>query len=230
MRLVRSSARSPRAERRARRGTVPLEPTPTGRAGARGCRRRDETRRSGTRPGGCGTRRARWQMAPWCGPPFRAGARGHSRLSLRPPECGARSVSGRRLKAPRPTSPPGRRPPPSRARERWSRERSAGREAPRRTARRPASPPSPPVGDGRVAAASRGARQGFSCMRPSARRGFRTESETRNVRSKCRCSCVLQFTCRRAVCGVLHRPTCQVIHRSGLCLRLPALSRGAGSR
>jgi hypothetical protein len=53
-------------------------------------------------------------------------------------------------------------------------------------------------------------------MRPSARRGLRTESETRNVRSKCRCSCVLQFTCRRAFSGVLHRPTCQVIHRSGL--------------
>jgi hypothetical protein len=59
-------------------------------------------------------------------------------------------------------------------------------------------------------------------VRPSARRGLRTESETRNVRSKCRCSCVLQFTCRRAFCGVLHRPTCQVIHRSGLYLRSDA--------
>lgn len=39
------------------------------------------------------------------------------------------------------------------------------------------------------------------------------------MRSTCRCSCVLQFTCRRAFCGVLHRPTCQVIHRSGLWLR-----------
>lgn len=38
----------------------------------------------------------------------------------------------------------------------------------------------------------------------------------RNVRSKCRCSCVLQFTRRRAVCSALHRPTSQVIHRSGL--------------
>jgi hypothetical protein len=30
------------------------------------------------------------------------------------------------------------------------------------------------------------------------------------------CSCVLQFTRRRAVCSVLHRPTSRVIHRSGL--------------
>ena len=36
------------------------------------------------------------------------------------------------------------------------------------------------------------------------------------MRSKCRCSCVLQFTCRRAICCVLHRPTSRVIHRSGL--------------
>ena len=40
----------------------------------------------------------------------------------------------------------------------------------------------------------------------------------RNVRSKRRCSCVLQFTRRRAFCCVLHRPTSQVIHRSGLCI------------
>lgn len=52
--------------------------------------------------------------------------------------------------------------------------------------------------------------------RPSARRGPGTESMDRNVRSKCRCSCILQFTCRRAICCVLHRPTSQVIHRSGL--------------
>ena len=32
------------------------------------------------------------------------------------------------------------------------------------------------------------------------------------MRSKCRCSCVLQFTRRRAVSCVLHRPTSQVIH------------------
>jgi hypothetical protein len=32
------------------------------------------------------------------------------------------------------------------------------------------------------------------------------------VRSKCRCSCVLQFTFRHAVSCVLHRPSSQVIH------------------
>ena len=32
------------------------------------------------------------------------------------------------------------------------------------------------------------------------------------MRSKCRCSCVLQFTFRRAVSCVLHRPPSQVIH------------------
>ena len=46
----------------------------------------------------------------------------------------------------------------------------------------------------------------------------------RNMRSKCRCSCVLQFTFRRAVSCVLHRPPSQVIHCtvlffSGLSLR-----------
>lgn len=40
-------------------------------------------------------------------------------------------------------------------------------------------------------------------------------AQGRNVRSKCRCSCVLQFTRRRAVCCVFHRPTSRVIHRSG---------------
>ena len=34
----------------------------------------------------------------------------------------------------------------------------------------------------------------------------------RNMRSKCRCSYVLQFTFRHAVCCVLHRPPSQVIH------------------
>ena len=33
-----------------------------------------------------------------------------------------------------------------------------------------------------------------------------------NMRSKCRCSCVLQFTFRHAVGCVLHRPPSQVIH------------------
>lgn len=51
--------------------------------------------------------------------------------------------------------------------------------------------------------------------RPSARRGPGIVSVDRNVRSKCRCSCVLQFTIWRAISCVLHRPTSQVIHRSG---------------
>jgi len=34
----------------------------------------------------------------------------------------------------------------------------------------------------------------------------------RNMRSKCRCSCVLQFTLRQAVSCFLHRPASQVIH------------------
>lgn len=38
------------------------------------------------------------------------------------------------------------------------------------------------------------------------------QARVRNMRSKCRCSYVLQFTFRRAVCCVLHRPPSQVIH------------------
>ena len=38
------------------------------------------------------------------------------------------------------------------------------------------------------------------------------QAAVRNMRSKCRCSCVLQFTFRRAVSCVLHRPPSQVIH------------------
>lgn len=37
-------------------------------------------------------------------------------------------------------------------------------------------------------------RQSCSLARPSARSGSGTVSKNRNVRSKCRCSCVLQFT------------------------------------
>lgn len=40
----------------------------------------------------------------------------------------------------------------------------------------------------------------------------------RHVRSKCRCSCVLQFTLRRAVSCVLHRPPSQVIRCIVLCV------------
>ena len=39
------------------------------------------------------------------------------------------------------------------------------------------------------------------------------------MRSKCRCSCVLQFTFRRAVSCVLHRPPSQVIHCTVLCFK-----------
>ena len=34
----------------------------------------------------------------------------------------------------------------------------------------------------------------------------------RNLRSKCRCSCVLQFTWHLGVSSVLHRPLSQIIH------------------
>ena len=48
----------------------------------------------------------------------------------------------------------------------------------------------------------------------------------RNMRSKCRCSCVLQFTFRRAVSCVLHRPPSQVIHCTVLFLIQACPSRG----
>ena len=48
----------------------------------------------------------------------------------------------------------------------------------------------------------------------------------RNMRSKCRCSCVLQFTFRRAVSCVLHRPPSQVIHCTVLFLFRACPSRG----
>lgn len=40
----------------------------------------------------------------------------------------------------------------------------------------------------------------------------RGRTPVRNMRSKCRCSYVLQFTFRRAASCVLHRPPSQVIH------------------
>lgn len=51
--------------------------------------------------------------------------------------------------------------------------------------------------------------------RPSARRGLKF-TLGRHLRSKRRCSCVLQFTRLRAVSCVLHRPTSRVIHHSRL--------------
>jgi len=52
-------------------------------------------------------------------------------------------------------------------------------------------------------------------IRPSARRGLKF-TLGRHLRSKRRCSCVLQFTRLRAVSCVLHRPTSRVIHHSRL--------------
>ena len=49
-------------------------------------------------------------------------------------------------------------------------------------------------------------------------------ASARNMRSKCRCSYVLQFTFRRAVSCVLHRPPSQVIHCAVLSLKTEALS------
>ena len=46
------------------------------------------------------------------------------------------------------------------------------------------------------------------------------QATVRNMRSKCRCSCVLQFTFRRAVSCVLHRPPSQVIHRTVSCFQV----------
>ena len=53
------------------------------------------------------------------------------------------------------------------------------------------------------------------------------QATVRNVRSKCRCSCVLQFTFRRAVSCVLHRPPSQVIHCTVLSFRHSPLARVA---
>jgi hypothetical protein len=52
-------------------------------------------------------------------------------------------------------------------------------------------------------------------IRPSARRGLKFTLD-RHLRSKCRCSCVLQFTRLHAVSCGLHRPTSRVIHHSRL--------------
>ena len=48
-------------------------------------------------------------------------------------------------------------------------------------------------------------------------------ASARNMRSKCRCSYVLQFTFRRAVSCVLHRPPSQVIHCAVLSLLTKAV-------
>ena len=43
------------------------------------------------------------------------------------------------------------------------------------------------------------------------------QARFRNMRSKCRCSCVLQFTRHHGVSSVLHRPPSQMIHCIVLC-------------
>ena len=72
----------------------------------------------------------------------------------------------------------------------------------------------------------------------SLREGYETDPEpdmdsgrasVRNMRSKCRCSYVLQFTFRRAVCCVLHRPPSQVIHCAVLSLQTCKVRRTKAS-
>ena len=45
-----------------------------------------------------------------------------------------------------------------------------------------------------------------------------------NMRSKCRCSCVLQFTRHHGVSSVLHRPPSQMIHCIVLCFQILRLT------
>lgn len=61
---------------------------------------------------------------------------------------------------------------------------------------RPRGRPNPQVGPDvpRVSARDAKTGQSWKLRRPSARSGPGTVSKDRNVRSKCRCSCVLQFT------------------------------------
>ena len=95
---------------------------------------------------------------------------------------------------------------------------------------------------GRAAARAQ-CREGRASRRPTRRSDTDPEPDmdggrasVRNVRSKCRCSHVLQFTFRRAVCCVLHRPPSQVIHctvlfsHHSLSLSLLRLSRAHWSR
>ena len=50
------------------------------------------------------------------------------------------------------------------------------------------------------------------------------QAHFRNMRSKCRCSCVLQFTLYRGVSSVLHRPPSQMIHCIVLCFQILRLT------
>lgn len=56
------------------------------------------------------------------------------------------------------------------------------------------------------------------------------QAHVRNMRSKCRCSCVLQFTLRHGVSSVLHRPPSQMIHCIVLFLWFPALGQSFSVR
>jgi hypothetical protein len=60
---------------------------------------------------------------------------------------------------------------------------------------------------------------GWCVTDPDTRVGL-LQAQTCNVRSKCRCSCVLQFTLCHAFSCVLHRPPSQLIHCTALYLRL----------
>lgn len=117
--------------------------------------------------------------------------------------------------------------------------RPTARSVPRRTViahnsgpRRRASGGEGPV-PGRPRASRRPTRRSDTDPEPDMDGG---RASVRNVRSKCRCSHVLQFTFRRAVCCVLHRPPSQVIHctvlfsHHSLSLSLLQLSRAHWSR
>ena len=54
------------------------------------------------------------------------------------------------------------------------------------------------------------------------------QAHFRNMRSKCRCSCVLQFTRHHGVSSVLHRPPSQMIHCIVLCLNILRLASRVG--
>ncbi len=88
----------------------------------------------------------------------------------------------------------------------FSRE-SARRRSPRALTLRPR----PPTGGGREPSAAEETSTDGCKTDPEPGMDSR-RATVRNMRSKCRCSCVLQFTFRRAVSCVLHRPPSQVIH------------------
>ena len=54
------------------------------------------------------------------------------------------------------------------------------------------------------------------------------QAHFRNMRSKCQCSCVLQFTRHHGVSSVLHRPRSQMIHCIVLCLDILGLTSREG--